>query len=343
MLLFAQTSEAIAATTKKLEKTAIVADYLRSLPAEKAAMAAIFLSGRPFAAYRETTLQAGGALVWRTISDLSGKSEDQLTASYRRYGDAGAVAADVLPPKDQAVLSLSDVQAAFDRMAGARGPAAKGQVLRDLLLPATPLEAKYIVKIISGDLRIGLKESLVEEAIAKAFDSPLDEVKRANMLLGDIGETLRLAKAGKLAEARMRIFHPLDFMLASPVESAEEALSYFESAAVEDKYDGIRAQAHIANGEARLFSRTRDQITESFPELPPAIAGLPDGTILDGEIVAWSRSGADTLAQQASAASGEGGDSTRARAPLQHASATPRAEACQRKNDTRCARRLSRV
>jgi DNA ligase-1 len=77
-------------------------------------------------------------------------------------------------------------------------------------------------------------------------------------------------------------------MLASPAESAEEALSYFENAAVEDKYDGIRAQAHVAEGEVRIFSRTRDEITESFPELPDALAGLPQDAILDGEIVAWS-------------------------------------------------------
>ena len=85
----------------------------------------------------------------------------------------------------------------------------------------------------------------------------------------------------------MRLFHPLGFMLASPAESAEEALSYFENALVEDKYDGIRAQAHCSGGEVRIFSRTRDEITESFPELPEALAGLPDDVILDGEIVAW--------------------------------------------------------
>jgi DNA ligase-1 len=292
MMRFAQTCEAIAATTKKLEKTAIVAGYLQSLPADTAAIAALFLSGRPFAAYQETTLQVGGSLLWRTIAELSGKSEQDLTESYRRHGDAGAVAADVLPTKPQSVLSLQDVQASFDQMAAARGPAAKALLLRNLLQKAVPIEAKYIVKIISGDLRIGLKESLVEEAIAKAFEVPLDQVKRANMLLGDIGETLLLANAGKLAEAGMRIFHPIDFMLASPVESAEEALSYFENAAVEDKYDGIRAQAHIAGGEARLFSRTRDEITESFPELVPALAGLRESTILDGEIVAWNSSDA---------------------------------------------------
>ncbi len=298
---FAQIGEAIAATSKKLEKTAIVAEYLRSIPITDAAFAAIFLSGRPFAAYKETTLQIGGSLVWRAISELSGKSEQELTESYRRHGDGGSVAAEVLPQTSQANLALSDVQRAFDQIAAARGPTAKAGRLRELLKQATPLEAKYIVKIISGDLRIGLKESLVEEAIARAFDAPLDQVQRANMLLGDIGQTLVLAATRRLDQARMRMFHPIAFMLASPVESAEEALSYFENASIEDKYDGIRAQAHISRGEVRLFSRTRDEVTESFPELPPALASLPDGTILDGEIVAWSQGGSGTPARPAAA------------------------------------------
>ena len=162
--------------------------------------------------------------------------------------------------------------------------------MRELLGRATALEAKYLVKVMTGDLRIGLKESLVEEAIARAYGGTLAEVQRANMLVGDIGETVRLAARGALGEARMRMFHPLGFMLASPVESAEEGLSYFEQASVEDKYDGIRAQAHVSEGEVRFFSRTRDEITESFPELPDALAGLPQDAILDGEILAWSTS-----------------------------------------------------
>ena len=297
MLRFAQTAEAIGSISSKLAKTALAADYLRSIPVSEAAIAAIFLSGRPFASYVEATLQVGGALLWQGIAVLSGKSERELSALYRRHGDAGAVAADALantgptlrpsaiPPHG---VSLSDVREAFRGIAAARGPAPKLALLRQLLERTTPLEAKYIVKIISGDLRIGLKESLVEEAIARAYQAPLDEVKRANMLLGDIGETLRLASSGQLAAAKMRLFHPIDFMLASPVESAEEAVSYFTNAIVEDKYDGIRAQAHIARDEARLFSRTRDEITESFPELPRVLAGLPKDAILDGEIVAWS-------------------------------------------------------
>ena len=178
------------------------------------------------------------------------------------------------------------------------GPAAKSALVSELLSRVRPLEAKYIIKIMTGDLRIGLKESLVEEAIAKAYGGTLAQVQRANMLLGDIGETLKLAATGRLGDARMRLFHPLGFMLASPAATAEEALSYFQDALVEDKYDGIRAQAHCSGDEVRIFSRTRDEITESFPELPPALAGFAKDAILDGEIVAWS---------YLTAESGEGG------------------------------------
>jgi ATP-dependent DNA ligase len=291
MRKLAETCEAIAATTKKLQKTAIVADYFKSRTIDEAVVSAVFLSGRAFPAWEETTLQVGGSLLWRAVAELSGKDEAELTVAYRRHGDLGAVAGEVLPETSRQGLSVLEVADTFRQIAAARGPAAKSTLVRDLLARATPLEAKYIVKIMTGDLRIGLKESLVEEAIARAFGSTLTEVQRANMLLGDIGETLRMAVAGKLAEAKMRMFHPLGFMLASPIESTEEGLSYFAEAAVEDKYDGIRAQAHVSEGEVKFFSRTRDEITQSFPELPGALAGLPQDAILDGEIVAWEDSG----------------------------------------------------
>jgi len=283
----ASACEAIAGTTKKLQKTAIVADYLKSRTPQEAEISAVFLSGRPFPVWEETTLQVGGSLLWRLVAEFAEKDDATLTAAYRRLGDLGAVAGEVLPEKDGQGLSVLEVNAAFRQIAGTRGASAKSARLRDLLTRATPMEAKYIVKIMTGDLRIGLKESLVQEAIAKAYGGTLKEVQRANMLLGDIGETLKLAATGQLANAKMRLFHPLGFMLASPVESAEEGLSYFPEAAVEDKYDGIRAQAHVSGGEVKFFSRTRDEITESFPELPDALAGLPQDAILDGEIVAW--------------------------------------------------------
>jgi len=291
MKTLAQTCERIAATTRKLEKIALAAELLKSASTEEAAVAAVFLSGRPFPLWEETTLQVGGALLWRLVQELSGKSEAELTASYRKLGDLGAVAGEVLDrvgTGDLARPTLIDVQTTFRKIAAVRGPAAKAVLVRELLSEVSPLEAKYIIKIMTGDLRIGLKESLVEDAIAKAYDAPLTEVQRANMLLGDIGETLRLAASSQLSQARMRLLHPLGFMLASPASSAEEALNYFENAVVEDKYDGIRAQAHISGDEVRIFSRTRDEITGSFPELPDALASLPGDVILDGEIVAWS-------------------------------------------------------
>ncbi|HZR58011.1 MAG TPA: ATP-dependent DNA ligase [Terriglobales bacterium] len=289
MRKLAETCERIADTTKKLEKIAIVAEYLKSCSRGEGPASAVFLSGRPFPMREETTLQVGGSLLWRVVEELSGKRGQDLTEAYRKFGDLGSVAAAVLPERVPGKdLSILEVQNRFRQIAAAHGPAAKTALVRELFSQATPLEAKYVVKVMTGDLRIGLKESLVEEAIAKAFGVQTKEVQRANMLLGDIGETLRLAAENKLSEATMRLFHPLGFMLASPAASAEEALSYFENAFVEDKYDGIRAQAHCSGDHVQIFSRTRDDITESFPELADALEGFPQDVILDGEIVAWS-------------------------------------------------------
>jgi len=328
MKKFAETCEEIAGTTKKLEKTRIVAEYLKSRSVEQASASAVFLSGKPFPAYEEATLQVGQRLLWQIVGELSGKSDVAMTEAYRKFGDLGAAAGEVLggvesrvqdessvarpeqtgsppphltktgrdgdagsaPPQASLDLSVLEVEAYFRRIAAVRGPVAKAALVRELLRQMSCIEVKYVIKIMTGDLRIGLKESLVEEAIARAYGGTLPEVQRANMLVGDIGETLRLAARGELGKAHMRMFHPLGFMLASPAESAEEALSYFEQASVEDKYDGIRAQAHVSGGEVRFFSRTRDEITESFPELPDALAGFTKDAILDGEILAWSYS-----------------------------------------------------
>ncbi len=285
--IFAKTCDDVGRTTRKLQKISIVSGFLLSVPRDQAAISAVFFSGRPFPIWEETTLQIGGRSLWEILAGVSGKAESTLSAAYRKYGDLGRVAQELLPDHRAGNLQILEVEHTFRQIAATRGPAAKAALARDLLSRAAPIEAKYIVKIMTGDLRIGLKESLVEEAIAKAYASPLPDVQRANMLLGDIGETVRLASRGVLSGAKIRLFHPLGFMLASPIDSAEEGLSYFSEAAIEDKYDGIRAQAHVSNGEVRIFSRTRDEITESFPELPPVLSGLAQDVVLDGEIVAW--------------------------------------------------------
>lgn len=291
MQQLAETCEAIAATTKKNEKVRIVAEYLHSRTLDEAAASAIFLSGRAFPAYEEKTLQVGGTMLWAVVREISRKSDAEMSQAYRKYGDLGSAAHDLLlqvAPRSNC-MSVVDVQRALEQIADTRGAAVKANLVRALLEKLTPLEAKYVVKLISGDLRIGLRESLVEEAIAKTYGDEPAQVQRANMLLGDIAETLRLAAEHRLGDTRMRLFHPIGFMLASPAESAEEAFEYFEHAQVEDKYDGIRAQAHVSGGEVRIYSRTLDEVTESFPELPDALAGFPGELILDGEIVAWHR------------------------------------------------------
>jgi DNA ligase 1 len=284
----AETCERIAATTKKSEKVAILADYFRSRELADAMTSAVFLSGRAFPAFEERTLQVGGALLWKIVAELADASDVELRAAYRRHGDLGSAAGELLVGQRMSErITLEDVRRAFDEIAATRTAAAKASLLTALLKGTTPLEAKYILKIITGELRIGLKESLVEEAIAKAYDEPFAQVQRANMLLGDIGATLELAAEHRLNDARMRLFHPIGFMLASPAASADEAFEYFEHAQVEDKYDGIRAQAHVSNGRVRLFSRTLDDVSQSFPELIATLGKVPGEVIFDGEIVAW--------------------------------------------------------
>jgi DNA ligase-1 len=293
MRALASACERVAATRRRTEKIRLLAEVLRAYPLADAAVAAVFLGGRAFPASDETTLDVGGALLRRAVLDIARASDADLTAAYRRHGDLGAATHDLFaaaghaPPCEHTPV---EIQERFRALAAARGPAAKLQSLGDLLAGAGPLEAKYLVKIITSDLRIGSKESLVEEAIAAAFDAPLAAVQRADMLLGDAGQTLRLAAAGELASARLRLFHAVAPMLASPAESALEAFERLPEAVVEDKYDGIRAQAHAAGGKVRIFSRTRDDVTAAFPELLPEIARFGGEVVVDGEILAW-RSG----------------------------------------------------
>jgi DNA ligase 1 len=313
MQRLAETAERIGATTKKTEKVAILAEYLRARSLDEAAASAVFLSGRAFPAWEETTLGVGGTQLWRVVVEVADTTDTELTRAYRRHGDLGSATQDVFAAhekrrrvKHENPPSVLEVAESFRGIARARGVAPKTEIVRALLARCDALSAKYVVKIITGELRIGLKESLVEEAIAKAFDEKAAAVQRANMLLGDIGEALRLASAHKLGEAQMRLLHPIGFMLASPAETAEEAFEYFiaaddasssaQSAIVEDKYDGIRAQAHVSGDQVRLFSRTLDDITGSFPELIDPLLALPDGVILDGEILAWDFNAGRALA-----------------------------------------------
>ena len=189
-------------------------------------------------------------------------------------------------------LTLQSVHSAFTELAKAsgKGSADRKQRIIERLLSSIeePVEAKYLVRIMAGEMRIGLVEGLVEESIAKAFSKELVRVRNANLVTGNIGSVAILARHDKLAEARLELFRPTNFMLADSAENAKALYEIFEGQSMisDYKYDGIRAQIHSSEGKVKIFSRNLEDITRYFPEIEDAIRNhntLP--IILDGEIV----------------------------------------------------------
>lgn len=286
---FAALGDQLAATSSRLQKAALVKDYLAPLSDDDLVLAARFLSGRPFALADQRVLQVGYALVRDVIAQISGTEPAAFGQMAVQHGEAGAAAEIVLAGHvaETASLTLREVAETYAMLVSARGPSQKRPILVELLRRATPVEAKYIIKIMGGDLRIGLQEGQLEDALARTAGVQVRDVQWANMLVGDVGETALLARRGQLATAHMRLFHPLKFMLASPIqEPAEIRRSISGAFFVEDKYDGIRAQVHKQAGRIAFYSRTLDEMTERWPDLHAAIQALPGEFILDGEILA---------------------------------------------------------
>ena len=357
----ASLAEEMANTASRLTKRAAIAASIGQVEAEGAGDVGLFclyLAGLPFAEADPRKLNAGGALLSKELLKVSGATDAELSVAYRRHGDMGSGAYDLLVEKGHTAageLTLTEVADAFAAMAVAKTTAIRAALVENLLRQASSLEAKYLLKLMLGDMRIGVKQSLVEEAIAVAASADVAAVRHAVMLEANLGAAAERAFAGTLANARMRLFHPLGFMLASPVETPEEAVERFtakpakpalekkpkrrkksdavmdevlqadveaamleeESTAapnpespdagvhafLEDKYDGMRAQVHCgaadAPGRVALYSRNREDITESFPELAEAFAGITTadgaGLILDGEILGWDYNTAQAL------------------------------------------------
>ncbi len=286
---FARTAEAVAATTKKLEKAALLGEYLAQLNDEDLARGARYFAGHQFAQSDARTTNVGGSILSEAMVAATGVAPESLGPRYARWGDVGDVAFEIFveaKPGNQPSLTLANTEELLARLSTTRGKNAKTQLLTQVLANATALEAKYLVKLLSGDLRIGLREGLVEDAIARAFKQPLAEVSMANMLRGDIGEAAVRARAGALGDVEMRLFHPLKFMLATPASDlADITRTMPEEFFVEDKFDGIRAQAHVQNGRVAIYSRTLDEISARFPELHRPLAEFPTDVIIDGEII----------------------------------------------------------
>lgn len=312
-LRFAEVAEQVGATTKRLEKAALLNQYFTTLSDADLLHAARYFAGYLFPLRDQRTTQVGGATLLTALAIVSRQDPAILKAQLVTLGDLGEVAAVVLAAQAQTTqnaLMLGTVAIALEKLATTQGSKRKLEQIVALLTLAAPLEAKYLIKLLSGDLRIGLREGAVEDAIARLAHEKVGRIQWVNMLLGDIGETAVLARHDRLHEAQMQLFHPIKFMLASPADDLAEVTRLLpDEFAVEDKYDGIRAQVHLAPAQetnrllhgvvmagirVALFSRTLDDITLSFPDLIAPLASLNQsafgmgkqaGLILDGEIV----------------------------------------------------------
>jgi ATP-dependent DNA ligase len=286
---FAECAEAVAATTKKLEKAAILGEYLRTLSDPDLTRAARYFAGQQFAQNDARTTNVGGSIIGAALSEATGFSPEDLSPRWVRLGDPGEVAAEIVREARRVfnpTITLAETESLIARLSETRGIRNKTALLSAVLHHASPREAKYLVKLLAGDLRIGLREGLVEDAIARVFEQPLADVSYANMLLGDIGETATRARAADLHDISMRLFHPIKFMLATPAADLTDiARTMPEEFLVEDKFDGIRAQAHVAGGRVAIYSRTMDEITHRFPELIEPLRSLPADVIIDGELL----------------------------------------------------------
>ncbi len=298
MRRWSEVAERIAATTRTSEKTHLLADYVATVEPDALAPAVVFFSGRAFAEADARALGFGWATLADSVTRVAGVTRAELGAAYDRYSDLGRAVGEVLAAHDETITgeppgadggpTVVEVGAAFGAIEAARGPAAKASIFETLLRRCDPLTATYVVKILGGELRIGLREGLVEAALARAFGRTATAVARAVMLTGDLGEAAVLAREDRLASARLRLFHPLRFMLASPAEDAAEIVSRLGPLVwTEDKYDGIRAQLHRRGDEARLFSRDLHDVSSQFPEVVAAARELPWDGILDGELLAF--------------------------------------------------------
>ena len=307
--LFVKTCEKVRSIAKKNEKIEIISAYIASLDETSLSIAVLFLSGRVFPTGSNLTLNIGFTTIMQSLSEIAMLDIKDIQNIHLKHGDIGAIAEYAVSKKhvislfnQQDELDLSFIYHLFKKIATITGSGSnrnKKNILKGLLIACSPLESKYLIKIITGEMRIGSVESLVEIAISRAFGKELKLIREAMLISGDISQVAVLAKKNLLHNAIMKPFVPVSFMLADVMFSAEEIINYYSKPLIcEYKYDGIRLQLHKFNKEVRLFSRNLAEITYAFPELVKAAIETTIKTtntmlsnqvdfIVDGELVAF--------------------------------------------------------
>jgi DNA ligase-1 len=288
MLDFARAAAAVGAAPATLEKTRILAAYVRSLEDDDLRRAATYMSGRAFGQSQRRTLGLGWSAVGKVVTAVSGRDSDELGAIFRKHSDIGDWAGEALEGRTSPEpVSLEEIEQALEAIRTARG-AGKAAPLEQMVRRLDPQAARFLIKIIAGELRIGLSEGLVEAAVAEAFEVPITMVKRVHLVTGDIGEAAVRCRHGQFETTTITLFQPVRFMLASPVETAGEACERMGAEAVwtEEKYDGVRCQLHRQGDRVELFSRDLKETTSAFPELTENARAIGHDVLFDGEVLA---------------------------------------------------------
>jgi DNA ligase-1 len=306
---FATVMEQIIVADSSASKVAILSHYFSQLQDDQLLHAGRYAAGQAFP-MRRRIAQVSEITLITALSVLSRVEPAQLTAQRQQLGDWAEVAAASLVRRSVSLLMLEDVAIALELIGKAKGKHKLSWVMK-LLERATALEAKYLIKLLMGDGQISSAE-VVEGAIAQMSQQPIERIQWVHLLLGDLGKTALLARYNQLDQARMQLFQPIKFMLASIVQDPVQIIQRLpQGFAVETKFDGIRVQAHIAPADrsinlqqetviagmrVALFSRTLQEMTDSFPDLVMPLAALAPhalvtgeaaGLILDGEIVPY--------------------------------------------------------
>lgn len=284
----------VAVESSRLKKVALLSAYFRELEAANLVLAVRYCSGLTSdAAISQASLNMGWALIRRALQEVSGVSDVEYRSISRSQADVGRTAFLILQRSSLAPRpwSLMEVAAFFDLLRQTNSQVGRVALLRDQFSRLSAEVGSWLVRLMTSDLRMGSKEGLIEEAVAMAFDQKSEAVREAAMMCGDLGRAAVSAQVGKLHEVAPRVFVPIKVMLASPEETAAgiwQRMSLGEEGEVwlEDKYDGIRAQVHVAGGRAEIFTRDLKLISDQFPEITQAMRHMASEMILDGEIVA---------------------------------------------------------
>jgi len=289
--------------TKRNVMIRIVADFLKNLSEEEIEPAILMILGRPFPKYDQRTLDVSWATLRNVIRRLSGPAWNNFYSAFRNTGDVGTATKIIFENSVahrqstliEKPLTLLEVRRIFERIAESKGQGSrerKERLVESLLSRATPLEAKYLVKIMIGEMRTGFQEGLMEAAVSEAFSIPLKNVQTASMLTGDVAEVAFLCKkhgVNGILNLGFKIFRPIKPMLAQMAGSLREVFEeHGGKTALEYKLDGARIQIHMSNGEVRIFSRRLTDVTKSLPEIVALARNeiKAKEVILEGEVIA---------------------------------------------------------